>query len=98
MEELCEFIIAKKIATENLGLSVLHVMTEEYTKDMIGGIIADLYRLLNKSEIKNIERYDENLGCQRAVIITFTYMNVRCNILQHFDTRRNYLRVTITPL
>jgi hypothetical protein len=98
MEEICEFIIVQQCATEKLGLSVLQFMTEEYTKDIIGGIIADLYRLLDKSEIKNIERYDENLGVQRAVIITFIYKNVRCDILQHFDTHRDYWRVAIIPL
>ena len=98
MEEICEFIIAKENATENLGLSVLQFMTEDYTNDIIDGIYTDLHRLLEKFEIKNIERYDENLGVQKAVIISFKYKNVRCNILQHFDTMRDYLRVAIIPL
>jgi hypothetical protein len=98
MDEICEFIIANENATEYNGLSVPQLLTEDYTNDIIDGIYTDLYQYLEKSKIKDIERIDNNIGIQRAIIVSFKYENIQCYIREHFDSQRNYWQVSIFPI
>ena len=98
MEEICEFIIANENATEYTCLSVPQLLTEDYSNDIIDGIYTDLYQYLEKSKIKDIERIDNNIGIQRAIIVSFKYENIQCYIREHFDSQRNYWQVSIFPI
>jgi hypothetical protein len=98
MDDICEYIVANKNATNCTRFSTLQYMTEDYTRNIIDGIIIDLKRLLGKNEIKNVERFDDNLGLQRHTIVTFEFENVKCNISEHFDTQRDYWCVAIVPI
>jgi len=98
MDEICEFIIENKNATEYSGLSVPQLLTEDYSKDIIDGIYTDLYQYLEKSKIKDIERIDNNIGIQRAIIVSFKYENVQCYIREYFNSQRDYWQVSVFPI
>jgi hypothetical protein len=100
MEEICEFIsnYATK-ADQNIGLSVIQLITDDYRylDDIIKSIENDLHKYLGKDAITDVEYFYDNLCVQQAPIISFKYKNVCCNICEHFDSKRDYWRVSIVP-
>ena len=61
----------------------------------------DMRRILNKKigkSIREVKVFKENEGMQRKVIISFRYKKLRCEILEHFDTQRDFLCARITPI
>ena len=97
MEVICDYIkqLRKPYTKEMLSFQVMEIGAE---MDMS---INDMRRILNKKigkSIREVKVFKENVGMQRQVLISFRYKNLKCEILEHFDTQRDFLCVRITPL
>ena len=97
MEVICDYIkqLRKSYTKETLNFQVMECGAE---MDMS---INDMRRILNKKigkSIRKVKVFNENLGVHRQVLISFKYKNLMCEILEHFDTQRDYLCVRITPI
>jgi len=94
MEDIAEFIIQNGNASEKLSFSVMSLLTEE---NLIDEFCSCFYSMFDSDDFTDIERFDENLNCQRAVILSFKYKNVKCCIVEHYDTQVDYWCVRIEP-
>ena len=94
MEDIAEFIIQNGNASEKLSFSVMSLLTEE---NLIDEFCSCFYSMFDSNDFTDIERFDENLNCQRAVILSFKYKNVKCCIVEHYDTQVDYWCVRIEP-
>ena len=94
MEDIAEFIIQNGNANEKLNFSVMSLLTEE---NLIDEFCTCFYHMFDSDDFTDIERFDENLNCQRAVILSFKYKNVKCCIVEHYDTQVDYWCVRIEP-
>lgn len=91
MDRICEYIINSSNSNE-LSFSTMENGIE---MDMsIDEQCQKLNEILGLS-ISNLQRFDDNWGCQRKVIISFVYNGRKCNIKEHFGTQRDYLCVDI---
>jgi hypothetical protein len=98
MEVICEYIkmFRKPYEEDDLYFQVMKCGAE---MDMR---LNDMRRILNKKigkSIREVKVFKENEGMQRKVIISFRYKKkLRCEILEHFDTQRDFLCARITPI
>ena len=97
MEIICDYIkqLRKPYTKETLSFQVMEIGSD------IDMPINDMRRILNKKigkSIRKVKIFKENLGVQRQVFISFRYKNLKCEILEHFDTQSDYLCVRITPI
>ena len=97
MEVICEYIkmFRKPYEEDDLYFQVMKCGAE------IDMRLNDMRRILNKKigkSIRKVKIFKENLGVQRQVFISFRYKNLKCEILEHFDTQSDYLCVRITPI
>ena len=97
MEVICEYIkmLRKPYTEDDLYFQVMECGAE---MDMR---VNDMRRILNKKigkSIREVKVFKENEGMQRKVIISFRYKKFHCEILEHFDTQRDFLCVRITPI
>jgi hypothetical protein len=94
MEYICEHIkkIREPYNDEDLEYNI---MEYEYEKDMtLNQIRKILNRKIGKS-IRNVKVYPENHGIHKKVFMTFRYKKLECSIYEYFDTKRDYLCLSI---
>jgi len=91
MDRVCNFILENvNSSNDNKELSY-STMEDGAEMDMT---IPEQCQILNDimgSLISNLETFEENFRYQRKVIISFVYNGRKCNILEHYDTQRDYL-------
>jgi len=93
MDRICEYIILSSnsdnalssFSTTEIGIEMNMSIDEQCQK---------LNEILGSS-ISNLERFDDNWGCQRKVMISFEYNGRKYNIKEHFGTQRDYLCVDV---
>lgn len=100
MEEICNFIIDNVNDNDNKrNFSVSNYMSDDvYIINIIDDIYSNIYRLLDNTKIKDFKRFDNNIGCNNAIIVSFKYYNIQCHLYEYFSSNRDYLKISITPI
>jgi hypothetical protein len=98
MDRICYYLI-NYIDSSNVK-NILSYSTMENGSEMDMSIDEQCIELENilGDSVSNIEKYYNNWGCQRRVIISFVFKGMKCNICEHFGSQRDYLCVKTEPV
>ena len=94
MQYIGEYIINN---TKNLTKDHTHsIMRNGAEIDMsLNDMCDELFETIKICELKNVVIYSNNVGMQRATLISFNYEGRKCEIGEHFGSQRDYFWVRI---
>ncbi len=94
MQYIGEYIINN---ANNLEKDLKHsIMQNGAEMDMsLNEMCDELFETIDIEDLKDVVIYPDNVGMQRATLISFNYEGRKCEIGEHFGSQRDYFWVRI---
>ena len=94
MQYIGEYIINN---TKNLEKDLSHsIMQNGAEMDMsLNEMCDELFETIDIEDLENVVIFPDNVGTQRATLISFNYEGRKCEIGEHFGSQRDYFWVRI---
>ncbi len=96
MDSIADFIIHNIAENSNETHRYSHIQNGGYIN--IEDMCVELFETMDMNMVSELVLYLDNLGCQRATLISFKYDGRKCEIGEHFDTQRDYFWVRMLPV